>query len=212
MKRLILTAFAVTGLAIGAYAAEIQFSELPKATQAAINRSLDGGAVRHVEEAGSSDGRAVYKVGIRHEGNEKALLVDADGKIIPKNQAVAAKSDTSSSEASSPAEGVGSSASFESGKEDGKILGLPKRGFDTLRLEQVPEPVRKTILREAGGLKVVEIELADKDGQQTYEVDIERDGKNRELRISPDGRILKDSDKKSADETSSTTRPEKFSK
>ena len=77
---------------------------------------------------------------------------------------------------------------------DGRILGVPKRVFETLPLSKVPDPVRQTIRREARGHRVAEIELANKDGIQVYEVDVEKDGLNRELQIAADGRIIDDSE------------------
>ncbi|MGV3774496.1 MAG: PepSY-like domain-containing protein [Verrucomicrobiales bacterium] len=82
---------------------------------------------------------------------------------------------------------------LDTDKNDGRILGAPKRGFDNLTINQVPAPVRRAIQREMGPAgKVVEIELETDDGQSVYEVDIQRDGKNRELSISPDGTVVQD--------------------
>jgi len=84
---------------------------------------------------------------------------------------------------------------LDTDKNDGRILGAPKRGFEALSMSELPPVVRETIRREAGGYKVVEIERASLEGQRVYEVDIERDGKNRELHIAANGTILKDSDR-----------------
>ena len=84
--------------------------------------------------------------------------------------------------------------SLDTDDGDGRILGLPKRGFETLPLSKVPEAVRETIRREARGQRIAEIEMATKDGVQVYEVDVEKDGLNRELHIAADGRIVKDSE------------------
>jgi len=57
-------------------------------------------------------------------------------------------------------------------------------------LDQVPKVVQETILREAAGAKITEIEQETKDGKTMYEAEFERDGRTMELKIAPDGRLL----------------------
>jgi hypothetical protein len=59
-------------------------------------------------------------------------------------------------------------------------------------LANVPGPVRRTIQMHAKGSKIAELELGTKDGQRVYEVEIQREGRNQELLIAPDGRLLWD--------------------
>ena len=73
-----------------------------------------------------------------------------------------------------------------------------------MSLSDVPPVVRETIQREAGGYKVAEVERASVDGRRVYEVDIERDGKNRELHVANDGTILKDTDREAVGGSVST--------
>lgn len=82
---------------------------------------------------------------------------------------------------------------LDTDKNDGRILGVPKRGFETLSLSDVPEAVQQTITSELGTGRLAEIEVESEDGVQVYEVDIERDGLNRELHIAADGTKLRDS-------------------
>ena len=131
-----------------------------------------------------------------NEGKSKGIFRKGDGKIlgIPIPGRSRAKSevsvDTKRNEVTTDADG-----GLDTDKNDGRILGVPKRGFETLSLNEVPPVVRETIRREAGGYKVAEIERATLDGRSVYEVDIEREGANRELHIAADGNILKDSDR-----------------
>ncbi len=66
--------------------------------------------------------------------------------------------------------------------------GRPAR--KTVTLDQVPAAVKATILKEAAGAKVKEIERETKDGQTVYEAEFLRDGREIEIAIAPDGTLL----------------------
>lgn len=133
-----------------------------------------------------------------NRGKGKGIFRKGDGKIIgiPKfwkqdrDEVAVTVDGNNRNEITTDVDG-----GLDTDKGDGRILGAPKRGFETLSLNEVPPVVRETIRREAGGYKVVEIERATHQGRGVYEVDIEREGKNRELHVAADGTILKDSDR-----------------
>jgi len=58
-------------------------------------------------------------------------------------------------------------------------------------IDQVPELPRKTILKEAGSNKITEIEEETKDGVITYEAEWKVDGKEIEIKVAADGKLLK---------------------
>jgi uncharacterized membrane protein YkoI len=58
-------------------------------------------------------------------------------------------------------------------------------------IDQVPEAVKATILREAGDNKIKEIEAETKDGKTVYEAEWIADGKEIEIKVAADGTILK---------------------
>ena len=144
----------------------------------------------------ADDARVEVEPNEPNEGKGKGIFRKGDGKIlgipIPgRNRAGNEVSvDTKRDEVTTDADG-----GLDTDKNDGRILGVPKRGFETLSLNDVPPAVRETIRRQAGGYKIAEIERATMDGRTVYEVDIEREGANRELHIAADGNILKDSDR-----------------
>ncbi|HEX6213140.1 MAG TPA: PepSY domain-containing protein [Methylomirabilota bacterium] len=75
------------------------------------------------------------------------------------------------------------------------ILLSPARSpADEVSLEQVPPAVRATIERELGGGRLEEIERETKNGRTVYEVELVRDGKEREVHIAEDGTVLKRDD------------------
>jgi len=59
-----------------------------------------------------------------------------------------------------------------------------------LTLDQVPEAVRATILREAAGAKITEIERETENGKTVFEADFLRDGQEIEIQVAPDGTLL----------------------
>ena len=59
-----------------------------------------------------------------------------------------------------------------------------------LPINDVPKPVKKTILKEAKGGKVEEIEREKEDGKVIFDADIVVDGKKFELKVAENGKLL----------------------
>jgi uncharacterized membrane protein YkoI len=135
-------------------------------------------------DAEAGDGKEIFR-----KGDGKILGIPIPGRN-DKDAEVAVEVDSNKDHVTTDADG-----GLDTDKNDGRILGVPKRGFETLNLAEVPPVVRQTIQREAGGYRIAEIEKATLDGRQVYEVDIERDGVNRELHVAVDGTIVKDTDR-----------------
>ncbi|MHC4982976.1 MAG: hypothetical protein ACYTF6_07390 [Planctomycetota bacterium] len=60
----------------------------------------------------------------------------------------------------------------------------------TLTIDQVPAAVKATILKEAGNNEIKEIEEETEDGQTVYEAEWIADGKEVEIEVAPDGKLL----------------------
>ena len=71
---------------------------------------------------------------------------------------------------------------------DGKLLA--KDVQEVVTLDQVPAPVKETIEKEAKGGKVEEIERTTRDGKTVYGVQLDVGGKNVELTVDPEGKII----------------------
>jgi len=69
--------------------------------------------------------------------------------------------------------------------------GKGKKKEEKVTIDQVPPAVKATILREAGGNKIEEIEKETKDGKTVYEAEWKADGKEIELTVAEDGTVLK---------------------
>lgn len=59
-----------------------------------------------------------------------------------------------------------------------------------MSLDQVPAPVRATILREAKGQKIEEVERTGEGADAIYEVDLMMDGQEYELKVSATGEVI----------------------
>jgi|SRR3954468_12194757 uncharacterized membrane protein YkoI len=58
-------------------------------------------------------------------------------------------------------------------------------------MDQLPAPVKATLMKEAGGGKVDEVVTEMHNGKKIYEADVTADGKKWEIQISEDGQLLK---------------------
>lgn len=69
---------------------------------------------------------------------------------------------------------------------------VPALGYagQDVPLEQLPAPVRATVERETQGGKITDIEKDHEGGQVIYEVEFTLDGKEWELDIAEDGKLL----------------------
>jgi uncharacterized membrane protein YkoI len=161
-----------------------------------VDRDKDGVEVKGDVDIDKDNDNKVFK-----KGDGKILGIDVDrdrdGAKVEADVAVDRDNDKIVNENRPDSRNkitTDASGGLDTDKNDGRILGAPKRGFSNLELSQVPAPVQKTIRQYARGAKIAEIELANHDGMQVYEVDVERDGKNQELHIAADGRLMKNSD------------------
>ena len=58
-------------------------------------------------------------------------------------------------------------------------------------MDQLPAPVKATLMKETGSGKVDEVVTEMHNGKKIYEADVTADGKKWEIQISEDGQLLK---------------------
>ena len=68
--------------------------------------------------------------------------------------------------------------------------GIEHESEEEITLEQCPAPVKATIMKEAKGGKIEEIEKEVENGVLLYEAEILIDGKEIEIKVAPDGKLL----------------------
>ncbi len=61
---------------------------------------------------------------------------------------------------------------------------------EKVTIDQVPAAVKATILKEAKGAKIKEIEKETKKGKTIYEAEFVVDGKEIEIKVAADGKLL----------------------
>jgi len=75
-------------------------------------------------------------------------------------------------------------------EEEGDHEGKEDENEVTVTIDQVPAPVRDAIRAEAGDNPIKEIEAETKNGQTIYEAEWVAGGKEVELKLSADGKII----------------------
>jgi hypothetical protein len=59
-----------------------------------------------------------------------------------------------------------------------------------LTLDQVPPAVRDSLKREAQGAPITHVEKEDQGGQILYETEVTINGKNYEIKVDPEGKLI----------------------
>ena len=122
-----------------------------------------------------ADGQAMAETGAQSAAVEKS--------DVPKAQiAKADDDDEEEAEDGDDDDGDDEEEGDDEGKEDENEV--------TVTLDQVPAPVRDAIRAEAGDNPIKEIEAETKNGQTIYEAEWVASGKEVELKLSADGKII----------------------
>ncbi len=164
----------VAGLAlcIGAVATQrmtndeitVSIAEVPDAVRATILAQAQGGTIGEIEME-IENGQAVYEAEVIIDGRKVEIGVAADGTPLGQEA-----DDDEDDEAD------------DDDEEDEEEVQVP--------LADVPEAVKATIVKEAGGAEIKEIEKETEDGQTIYSADVVIGGQEVELAIAPDGTLL----------------------
>jgi uncharacterized membrane protein YkoI len=68
----------------------------------------------------------------------------------------------------------------------GKLLVVDEQ----IELGQAPKPVQKTISKHTAGAQIKKIEKATKGNELFYETEFLKDGKEHEIKVAPDGKVI----------------------
>jgi uncharacterized membrane protein YkoI len=115
-----------------------------------------GGTIEEIEME-TENGQTVYEAEVTIDGQKVEIKVAADGSQISK------KLDDEDND--------------EEGDDEDE---------EQVSIDQVPDPVKATILNEAQGGTIKEIERGNENGQIIYEADVIINGQEVELKIAPD--------------------------
>lgn len=69
--------------------------------------------------------------------------------------------------------------------------GEEKEGKEVkVKFDDVPPAVQKTMKEAAGDAKITDVDKETEDGKTVYETDVKIDGKNWEIRVAEDGKLI----------------------
>jgi uncharacterized membrane protein YkoI len=172
MKRYSVPLLLVSGLLVvgsaQSRAEKVKFEELPRSVQRTIRAQTAGAPVEDIDRE-NRNGRIVYEVAFKKNGENTELQVYDDGSLVN----APAGTTTSTVTPRSRINGSGS------------LSGASKVNFD-----QLPRPVQKAIRAEAADAQVEDVDKGTMNGQTVYEAAFKRGGEHVELRVAEDGTIL----------------------
>lgn len=61
---------------------------------------------------------------------------------------------------------------------------------EVVEFKSVPQPVQKTLTKEADGAKIDKVDKEEDDGKVIYEADVMMNGKNYEIKVAQDGTLI----------------------
>ena len=144
---------------------------IPSVVAESIKQAAKGADIKKIEKevvyaeiklAELETQETIYEAKINKDGGEIEIKVDASGVIL----------------------------GIEKEDDDGDDEGEEDEDEIEVSIDQVPSAVKATILREAQGNPIEEIEQENEDGQTIYEAEITVDGQEVEIKVSQDGILI----------------------
>lgn len=144
---------------------KVSFNDLPEPVKETIKAQRGAAQVKDIERV-NKEGRTLYEVEFSQPGTNPKLCIAPDGTVVAQTKP-------------SPAERA------DRASEDLKRTA-------SMKLADVPEPVRKTIQMQAKGREIADIDRETWKGQTVYEVEFAQTGRNAQIHVAEDGTIVKD--------------------
>ena len=173
-KLISLMAVACLAVCIGAVATiqtvdqekQVSIDQVPAAVKATILAQAQGGTINEIEEE-VVNGQTIYEAEVIVEGREVDIRMTANGTLL-------------GTETQNDDE-VDEDADDNEDENDGEEL---------VALDAVPAAVKATILKEAAGAEIKEIEKEAEDGRTIYSAEAIINGQKVDFEIAPDGTLL----------------------
>ena len=143
---------------------EITIDEVPAAVKATILTEADGAPIQEIEME-TADGKTVYEAEVIIDGKEVEIEVAPDGTLLGKK--------------------------IEDDEDEGDDDDDDEDEIEEeVSLDDVPEAVKATMLKEAAGAEIQEVVKETEGGQVVYEAEFEADGQEIEIEVATDGTLL----------------------
>ena len=149
---------------------EIALKDVPETARKTILKEAAGTKVTEVEKVVAGD-RVTYEAEWKTDGKEIEITVSPAGKVLSREV----------EEEDEDEDDDDGNSDREEKHEDGEV---------DVTLDQVPAAVKATILKEAAGHQIEEIERETRGGQAVYEAEWKTGGKEIEIKVAPDGTLL----------------------
>jgi uncharacterized membrane protein YkoI len=172
-KLIVVIVVAGLALCIGAVATkqiaeqeqEVSIDQVPEAVKATILAEAKGGTIQEIEME-TENGQTVYEAEVIIDGQETDIEVAANGTLLGKE------------------------AENDDDEGDDEDEDENEESEQQVSIDQVPPAVKATILKEAEGGTIKEIESETENGQTIYDADVVIDGKEFEIKVAADGTLL----------------------
>lgn len=162
MKRNLQIIAILAAFGFTAFAEKVTETQLPPAVQRTLLQQKGTDTVKDIEKE-TRNGRTVYEVELNRRGLNPKLVIAEDGSVVRDTDTRAAND----------------------------VPGAISARIPTMRLEEVPPAVRKTIEQHAAGRKVADIDRETWDGKTVFEVEFAQTGRNEQIHVGEDGTLLK---------------------
>jgi uncharacterized membrane protein YkoI len=147
---------------------EVTIDEIPAAVKTTILAEANGATIQEIEME-TEDGKAVYEAEVIIDGQEVDIVVAPDGTLLGKET-----------------EGDDDDEGDDDNDEDDDEEEIEEE----ISLDQVPEAVKTTMLKEADGAQIEEVVKETEDGRVVYEAEFEVGGQDVQIEVAPDGTLL----------------------
>jgi uncharacterized protein YxeA len=187
----------------------LKMSQVPQKVQQAIKAYASAAEIKQITK-GDVDGTIAYEFQIEKGGRKSEVSITPDGTFLTSEEDIPLSEIPDAARKLVSAQAAGGrvvstekvvehgTTAFEAviekgGKQteisvtpDGKIVGSQ----EDVALADIPDAARKTINARAAGGKIVSTKKVLEDGKTVFAAIIEKGGKQQEIIVTPDGKIV----------------------
>jgi len=165
MKMTMTVAVMLLAGALYVSADKVNYNDLPEPVKQTIKAQRTDATPKDIERV-IKDGQVLYEVDFRQPGKDQKLCIAPDGTIVPDTKPTLKE------------------------RAD-RVIDRMKRSA-SLKINDVPEPARKTIEMQAKGREIADIDRETWDGKTVYEVEFAQTGRNAQIHVAEDGTMVSD--------------------
>ena len=175
---------------------EVALKDIPQAVSQAIAREAPGAEIKGIEQEiiyavvkleKLSSSQITYDAEVVLDGRKVDIKVATDGKILSKEEQEDEDSDEVENDNDNDDES-GAEVEDDADNDNGNAADQEDEG--KISLDAVPAAVKATIIKEAAGGTIKEIETEKENGQIIYEAKVIIEKVEHEVKVAADGTLL----------------------